>query len=192
MFQIRNASVADFDSLCDIDNDASALFVAAGLDLESADAYEFERAERECWLKCLAAGSGWLAIDPNNQPVGFAAMSLLDGEPYLQQISVRTRFMRRGIGRSLIARITQAALEASHSRLWLTTYTHLPWNRPFYERFGWVLVPEHGCRPELRAVFDHEQRWLPQPENRVVMCKRLSGLRCPHPPEPGGTGRRIT
>ena len=56
---------------------------------------------------------------------GFAAVSRLDGEPYLQQLSVRRRFMRQGIGTSLIAQVVRESLTPGHARLWLTTYSHL-------------------------------------------------------------------
>ncbi len=177
IFLIRDASVADFNSLCDIDADASALFVAAGLDLESDDAREFERNEQQRWLECLVAGSCWVAMDPDGGAVGFAAMTMVDSEPYLQQISVRAGFMRRGIGAWLIGRVVQAALAAGHARLWLTTYSHLAWNRPFYERCGFVVVPERGCGPELQTVLDFERRWLPEAPMRVAMCRPVDGPR---------------
>ncbi len=177
IFPIRDASVADFNSLCDIDADASTLFVAAGLDLESDDAREFERSEQQRWLECLAAGSCWIATGPDDRQVGFAAMTMVDAEPYLQQISVRAGFMRRGIGAWLIGRVVQAALDSGHSRLWLTTYAHLAWNRPFYERCGFTVVPESGCGRELQGVLDFERRWLPEAQMRVAMCRPVDGPR---------------
>ncbi len=171
--QLRIASAAEFDALCGIDADAAELFVAAGLDLESPHAHEFERVEQQRWRECLAAGTCWIATDTLGEPAGFAALSLLDAEPYLQQLSVRRRSMRRGLGTTLIAATTRAARDAGHSRLWLTTYSHLPWNRAFYERSGFVAVPPHACLPELRAVLDFERRCLPAPDFRTAMCKLL-------------------
>jgi GNAT superfamily N-acetyltransferase len=177
VFPIRSASIADFDALCDIDTDASALFVSAGLDFESASDNEFERNEQQRWLQSLAAGSCWIAIGPGEREVGFAALTMLDSEPYLQQISVRANFMRRGIGAWLIGRVVQAALDAGHSRLWLTTYAHLAWNRPFYERLGFTVVPDRDCGRELQGVLDFERRWLPQAQMRVAMCRSVDGPR---------------
>lgn len=175
--RLRHASATDFDLLCEIDADAAELFVAAGLDFESQHAHEFERVEQQRWRDSLAAGTCWIAMDPSDQPAGFAALSLLDTEPYLQQLSVRRQSMRRGLGTMLIAATARAALDAGHSRLWLTTYAQLPWNRPFYERSGFVSVPPHACLRELRAVLDFERRCLPAADLRIAMCKRLEDTR---------------
>src|SRR5512146_3461086 len=101
-------------------------------------------------------------------------MAMLDNEPYLDQLSVRTRFMRAGIGSALLARVASKLRSAGHSTLWLTTYAHLGWNRPFYERVGFVVVPEGDSGPQLRQELAYQRRWLPCPDQRVVMRKELA------------------
>ena len=76
--------------------------------------------------------------------------------------------MRRGIGGALVA----LAVDWSKNRpLWLTTYGHVPWNAPYYERFGFSRVDEASCGPEMRWFLDEERRALPCPEQRVVMVR---------------------
>ncbi len=104
--------------------------------------HEFFRRERNRWIESLAAGSSLLAVSREGRVLGFAASGLRDDEPYLDQLSVRTQFMRRGVGTSLLNAVQRQAIHAGGRVLWLTTYGHLPWNRPFYERAGFAVIDE--------------------------------------------------
>jgi hypothetical protein len=61
------------------------------------------------------------------------------------------------------------------SALWLTTYNHLSWNRPYSERHGFLVVLPEQCGEELTSELRFERRLLPSPEERVVMRKALAG-----------------
>lgn len=159
--------------LRDIDRDASRLFDRAGLQMAAPHELEFAAAERTRWLDCLRSGSTLLASQGTGEPVGFAALAMLDGEGYLQQLSVRTHAMRRGIGTALLTATERMAERAGAHTLWLTTDQHLPWNLPFYERAGFSVVAAEQWGAELTQVFLFEARLLPAPEKRVVMRKVL-------------------
>lgn len=77
--------------------------------------------------------------------------------------------MRQGIGRCLVR---QSIEWAADKPLWLTTYAHVPWNRPFYEREGFEVVPATDCPAGIVAILDEQRRWLPAPEHRVAMRRR--------------------
>jgi GNAT superfamily N-acetyltransferase len=175
---IRVGSVEEIETLCEIDTDASALFEHAGLFLDLPRDHEFAVAERQRWQRSLAAGAALLAADASGRALGFAACATLDGQPYLDQLSVRTDAMRRGVGSALLAAAEASVRPGGARALWLTTYGHLPWNRPFYERAGYVLVPEQDCGPDIRQELNYQRRWLPAPHERVAMRKPLtSGAR---------------
>jgi len=97
-------------------------------------------------------------------------MDRIDGAPYLEQLSIRRTAMRQGLGRRLLQ---HAIAWAGDEPLWLTTYGHIPWNRPFYERHGFVIVPESACPPGMVAILDDQRRALPAPEERIAM-RRIS------------------
>jgi predicted N-acetyltransferase YhbS len=172
-FLTRTARIDEINLLTDIDDDASALFVRAGLDLDLPPDHEFPAAERARLLRCLQAGTTLLALDGKNAAVGFVAVDWLDGQPYLAQLSVRANFTRLGIGSELLHEGLQIAQGLGGSLLRLTTYSHLPWNRPFYARHGFNVVPQGLFGPDTIAVTSFEQRWLPMPAERVVMERRL-------------------
>ena len=171
----RLGDTADLQAICEIDLDAGVLFERAGLELSLPDDHEYLVAERERWRRCLEARTTIIATDMRGRAVGFAAVDLLDGEPYLEQLSVRASYMRRGIGSALIHSALDIARHGSAATIWLTTYAHLPWNRPFYEMYGFSVVPERRCGAEILHELEQQRRWLAHPRERIVMCKPLNG-----------------
>jgi GNAT superfamily N-acetyltransferase len=171
--RLRAARVDELEILCDIDVDASRLFDQVGLELTPEHSLEFAAAERSRWLTCLQSGTTFLASRQSGEPVGFAAVRMLDGEPYLEQLSVRMNAMRNGIGTALLNAAERLAAETRTRRLWLTTYRHLPWNAPFYERAGFAIVPVTQCGEEMLSELALQRRLLPKPDERVAMRKRV-------------------
>jgi GNAT superfamily N-acetyltransferase len=170
---MRIASISEIGILNDIDLDSSALFDQAGLHMDFADDHEFAVAERQRWKAAVMARTALIAADARGEAIGFAAVGVLDGEPYLAQLSVRVRHMRHGVGSALLGAAIRKISEAGAQALWLTTYGHLPWNGPFYQRRGFTRISEDQWGPEMARQLLLERRWLPQPEKRVVMRKLI-------------------
>lgn len=193
---LRLARPDELDLLVEIDEDAGRLYAEGGLPIDLAPDHPFVVAEQARWRSALALERVFLATDARGEGVGFAALGTLDpldalrmperrespedAAPYLEQLSVRRGAMGRGIGRRLLRRAIAWAAAYGHGRsdarsggLWLTTYGHLDWNRPFYEREGFVVVPE--CEwPDAIARHIAEQRaCLPHPDRRVAMRRAL-------------------
>jgi GNAT superfamily N-acetyltransferase len=163
---LRAAHARELRRIADIDDDAGTLYAEAGIFVDLPIDSPYVEAEARRWRASLAAGRVWLAVDSRDQPLAFVSCGFVDGAPYVEQLSVRRAHMRRGLGRALLGR---AIAFASGQSLWLTTYAHLPWNGPYYERAGFVMVPppEHG--PELRATLELERASLPAPDQRIAM-----------------------
>ena len=170
---IRPALPSELHLLSDIDDDAGALYAEHGLPIELPPDHIFLRDERARWLCCAARGHAFLALDDGGRDAGFAALGTVDGEPYLEQLSVRVAAMRRGIGGRLLTRAAEAARATGASVLWLTTYEHLSFTRPYYERHGYVVIPEAQCGPELCHHLAEQRRYLPEPARRVAMRRAL-------------------
>jgi GNAT superfamily N-acetyltransferase len=170
---MRQALPHELDRLVAIDDDSAGLYAEHGLALELADDHPFVLGERARWLAALERGHVFV-VEHAGELAGFAALDSADGQPYLEQLSVRRAAMRRGIGGALLERAARWASERGGSHLWLTTYAHLAFNRPYYERRGFVVVPEAECGPELRHHLDEERRALPRPAERVAMRRSLA------------------
>jgi GNAT superfamily N-acetyltransferase len=171
---LRVAKVDEIDVLCDIDRDASRLFDQAGLELTFPNDLEFAAAECRRWLECLRSGTTLLASNRSGEVVGFAALRVLDGEPYLEQLSVRLQAMRKGIGTALLDAAARVAARTRARFIWLTTYRHLPWNAPFYEKAGFRTVPAEQCGSEMVQELLFQRRLLPASDERVAMRKLLA------------------
>jgi GNAT superfamily N-acetyltransferase len=169
----RRALASELALIVAIDDRAAVLFEQVGLSFEhlSSD-HPFVIAEHARWRAALLRGDVWLA-SIGGEVAGFVVLGSVDGSAYLDQLSVLPEWMRRGVGAALIARAF--AIREASDRMWLTTYGHVPWNRAYYERFGFVTVAEANCGPELVAVLDAQRDALPMPEQRIAMCRVLSG-----------------
>lgn len=168
-FHLRTARPNELRRLVDIDDDASELYAQAGIILDLGSTHPFVIAEAVRWGAAIAKGLAVVAVNAQDEPVGFAAFGLVDGEPYLDQLSVRRNLMRRGIGAALLDHVVAWC---AGRPLWLTTYSHVPWNRPYYERKEFSAVPDSVCGPQLHALRDEQRAALPCPAERIAMVRR--------------------
>jgi GNAT superfamily N-acetyltransferase len=166
---IRVARPNELADLVSIDDDAATLYAEAGLAMTLADDHPFVQDEQARWRAALARDAVFVA-SREGSTVGFAAMAPLDGANYLDQLSVRRSAMRTGVGSRLLA---YAIERSAPVPLWLTTYGHLPFNGPWYERVGFQRVPEERCGEGVRGHLRAERAALPAPEQRVAMVLRF-------------------
>jgi GNAT superfamily N-acetyltransferase len=168
-YSIEIAAPDDFADVIRIDDDATELYATAGIALGLTPVHPFTVAEQARWRRSVELGRLFFARDEQGQRVGLAALDRFDGVVYLDQLSVRRSAMRRGAGRFLLRHAVDWARSLEAPSLWLTTYGHLSWNRPFYESEGFVVVPEVECTPEILHHLDEQRAALPAPEERVAM-----------------------
>ena len=165
---LRTARPDELSVLVSID-DTATLYAEHGLAIVLPDTHPFTVAERALWSSALHQASVYLALDAAQEPIGFAAVTLLDDAAYLDQLSVRRRAMRRGVGRQLLQTAIEWARAQGQRALALTTYQHLPFNRPFYERHGFQLLAAADITPGLAHHLEEQRRSLPLPNERVAM-----------------------
>jgi GNAT superfamily N-acetyltransferase len=168
----RPARLVELPYAIAIDDDSVRLFTEIGLVFEVPDEHPFVVAEHARWRSAVSRGDLWFALS-DDLPVGFSVLGRRDGIAYLDQLSVRPAYGRRGIGRALIERVCDVCRGRGDTELWLTTYDHVPWNRPFYERARFARVSEDACGPEIRAILADQRAALPEPQQRVAMRRLL-------------------
>ena len=165
-FSLRRARPDELRAIVGIDDAASALYAEAGLELALAPEHPFVLAETARWARAIENSLAHVAVDSEDRILGFMTLGIVDQAPYLDQLAVQPHAMRRGIGAALIG---EAVRWSAARPLWLTTYSHFPWNQPYYARHGFIAVPESECGPELRAILEDQRVTLPAPEKRVAM-----------------------
>ncbi len=171
---ITTGTRADLDAVIAIDDAASALYESVGIVFHFPPDHPMAVHEREAWGLCAAEGGLLFArATGDGKRAGFAILSAKDGAAYLEQISVRPAHMRRGVGRLLMTAVLDRARAAGHETIWLTTYAHVPWNRTYYERFGFAMVPEADLGPDILHTLVFQQRYLPFPADRIAMRRPI-------------------
>ena len=156
-----------------IDDDATNAYADIGIKVWLPHDHPFALDEDARWSEALRDGRLLFACSPDGTPLGFAAFGYVDEKPYLHQISVRCDAARRGAGSLLMERVKRWALPSGE--LWLTTYGHVVFNRPWYERLGFSCVDASLAGPRLRAIIEKERAALPDAEHRVLMRYRHPG-----------------
>ncbi len=117
-----------------------------------------------------AAQPGFLRV-VGRPPVGFAhVLEEEDGAAHLQQLVVDPAHARRGLGSALVDAACAEATRRGHDRLSLTTFRDVIFNRPFYERLGFVVVDEPDG---LLARHLQQERAYAALGPRVGMVRRL-------------------
>jgi GNAT superfamily N-acetyltransferase len=168
--QLRPARPDDVTRLRDIEWASAQRYRDFGLDHVADD----EPASIETLAAYAADGRAWVAGTGDDLPVGYILVDEVDGAAHIEQVSVEPDHQGRGIGKALIGRARAWAEERGMPALTLTTFGHIPWNRPLYEHLGFRVIPEAELGPELRAVRDREAGHGLDSELRVVMGQELS------------------
>lgn len=165
-YRIRQARADDLAALADIEHSAAAQFLDVGL------AGDFVDSVIPLEVHQLACDEGrlWVAVDGNDHCVGFAlALVLDDGTPLLQEIDVEPRHGRRGLGRRLVAAVTDWARDRRARALVLSTFRDVPWNAPFYAGLGFAIVAEGTLSAAERDLREDEAAHGLPLADRVVM-----------------------
>ncbi len=159
---IRPMEPEDADELVEVSLAADTLFADAGLELPPDDPREM-LGHVERVLVAVAEG----------RVRGLAATVTLDGTTHLEQLAVHPDHGRRGIGGALLEAVCADAADAGRDRVTLTTFRDLPWNRPWYERRGFAVLPRAEWGPDLARQWEAEETAGIMVRPRTAMVRAL-------------------
>jgi len=121
-----------------------------------------------------AHGVALCAVDDDDKAIGFLLAGRLDQSLHVYELSVATVWGGQGIGRRLMAEVADEARRLGIASLTLATFRDVPWNRPFYERLGFVEVPPEGWTPAFHLLHAAERLAGLPIERRLFMRKEIS------------------
>ncbi len=170
-FRVRAAHGGDLPKLPPIEERAAQRF----LDSRHPQLATFPLFDPHQLAALVDAGNVWVATDSSDEPIGFAILGRIGSEAYLHEIDVEPSWSGRGVGRALLRRVAEQARARGHATLVLSTCTDVPWNAPFYERVGFVIVPRSRYGAELSALSERERMAGLPMESRVIMRALLDG-----------------
>lgn len=168
-YAVRLAEPADIPILASVESRAVQLFYGwmkeSGLTppvLEEVSTVEdFEDARRR--------GHLWVAALPDGSPIAFALVIELDGMAHLDELDVLPEHARKGVGSKLLEAVCRGARRAGYSKLTLSTFRDVPWNRPFYERRGFRVVDARDLPEGHRDLIEAERGRGLRTDLRVIM-----------------------
>lgn len=167
-YLIRRARAEDAALLGGLEQAAARRFAEVGL----ARIAGGRPTAAEEYLEGIAAGLIWVAARGDGTLAGLAIAGWRDGQGYLAELSVHPGDAGRRLGARLIGEVEAWALREGFTRLSLTTFRDVPWNRPYYERLGFRVLAEEEIGPELGEVRRNERtRGLDDLSPRVAMMK---------------------
>ena len=163
--QIRLAVQADLTSLRDIEWASGQRYRDFGLD-QVADE---EPASVEALAGYADDHRAWVAVDDADRPIGYILVDVIDRGGHIEQVSVAPADQGHGVGRALIEQAEGWALSKGLEAVTLTTFGHIPWNRPLYEHLGFRVRSQDEISPGVQAVRNSEAVHGLAPDLRVVM-----------------------
>ncbi len=114
-----------------------------------------------------------VAIENGATPVGFVACAAIDNYLHVLEIDVASRAQRRGIGSLLLSKVMDIGIQRGHDWVSLTTFSHLPWNAPWYQKMGFIKINPEVLPAWLEEILAEEEVKGLNPYNRVAMRKKL-------------------
>jgi GNAT superfamily N-acetyltransferase len=172
---IRPAVGADAPVLREVEVAAGRLFREVGLDAVADD----EPPAVALLEVYAAAGWAWVAVGPSAGVVGYVLVDIVDGAGHIEQVSVVPAHQGMGVGRALIDQVRCWAGGNGLPALTLTTFDHVPWNRPLYEHLGFRVLADEEIGPGLGSLISTEAAHGLDPAKRVAMRVDLHEA---HPP----------
>lgn len=161
--RVRLGRPADIPAIVSVEKSAGALFVGTHMDWAVG-----ETSSPDDLAASIEEQNLWVAED-HGAVAGYLCGEPLDGNFYIEEISVAVTFQRRGVGRLLIDVVSDEARMRGFSALTLTTDRTLPWNAPYYRRIGFRILDAEDVNPSLAR----ELASTPNPQLRCAMLRAL-------------------
>jgi len=152
------------------------------IELEAASKISFEdlpehlRSEaipRDILKTAQMEGLLLVASENGNTPIGFAVAKRVESYLHLLEIDVLPRIQRRGIGSMLLDSMIRIAFQHDCQWVSLTTFSHLPWNAPWYDKMGFEKIQTKDMPDFLINILVQEKELGLNPNLRVAMRKRI-------------------
>jgi ribosomal protein S18 acetylase RimI-like enzyme len=150
--RIREARSDEFGAVAAIERAAGSLFDSWRDRVALDDGTPTKPAMLE---EARARGDLIVAVGEDDAPVGFCFLGEVDGEGHLWELDVHPDHGRKGIGRALVEFTIETMRARGYAGVTLTTFRDVPWNRPFYETAGFVVIQPDG--PGMQAIVVKEE-----------------------------------
>ncbi|KAF7947948.1 hypothetical protein EAE96_009018 [Botrytis aclada] len=164
---IREARHGDIPLLADVERSAAKPFTCFNVPVDDSVL------DSSLLTSMLKDHHLWVAVDGEDNPVGFLGGFKVDDNFHVAEVSVNKDNQRQGIGNSLMYRIMKDVKEEGFQAITLTTNKLLPFNRPWYQNLGYVQLEAKDISNELTLLIEEESNYLDN-NIRCAMRKKIS------------------
>lgn len=162
-YTLQLAKETHIPSLSAIEESVGAMFTPGSIP-ESVLA---ERVPRDVFADAVSQGRLLAVLDASQIPVGFAFWQNIGAFALLALIEVSPPHGQKGLGKALVLQVINQVAEAGFQQLYLTTFSNIPWNAPFYQKLGFVLLNDEEQPDFIKDILLEERgKGL---RNRVAM-----------------------
>ena len=121
----------------------------------------------------IAEDLAWV-VTADDAVVGFLVAEVLEDGLHVEEVAVKPDQGRRGHATALLDVVAERAAALGLSGVTLTTFRDVPWNRSFYERRWFRVLPQEALTDAMRArLLEEEEHDGLVRELRVVMRRDL-------------------
>ena len=121
----------------------------------------------------LENGFSWVATTLSQTCVGFLTAEVIEDDFYIKEISVDEMHQKKGLGSKLFKSAFAEAKSLGFETTTLTTFKDVPWNAPYYERLGFVILKSPTLPSYLQEILHKEAAAGLPLERRCAMRKGL-------------------
>ncbi|MGH8347717.1 MAG: GNAT family N-acetyltransferase [Pseudomonas sp.] len=121
----------------------------------------------------IAQSTCWVAVGADARPTGFLSAERHGSDLHLYELSVRQSVQGQGWGRKLVETAMEHARLNQLASVTLTTFTHVPWNAPFYRRLGFEHCAGEALDKRLAEILAQEYACGFAPDSRCAMSWRV-------------------
>lgn len=168
-YRIRPARFDDVAQLMAIEISAGKAFSSLPAEFLSQLPDDIPPHSAELYKTAIAQNSCWVA-ENDSSVVGFICTEVIAEENtlHISEFDVSFEEQGKGVGKQLLNFVIDYA-QQNNWRVTLTTFRDVPWNAPFYRKFGFEEISEAELGERLvRALEKEEELGLPR-ESRCGM-----------------------
>lgn len=157
-YRIRSACFDDVDQLMAIEISAGKAFASLPAEFLSQLPDDIPPHSAELYKTAIAQNGCWVAENDSGVVVGFICTEIITDENtlHISEFDVSFEEQGKGVGKQLLSFVLDYAKQ-NHWRVTLTTFRDVPWNAPFYRRFGFKEIPEAELGERLIRVLEKEE-----------------------------------
>ncbi|QLK88062.1 N-acetyltransferase [Arsenophonus endosymbiont of Aphis craccivora] len=119
-------------------------------------------------LEFIVDGDCWVAVE-QQQLVGFIEVEVMDQALHIWELSVDSRWQRKGIGKALLQKVIMQAKQLNCDHVTLTTFRDVAWNGVYYQKLGFTIISAEKLTLSLQAILKKEVAYGCTASSRCAM-----------------------